>query len=77
MALAALLGAASAGVVLVAALLGLGKNVVTKKEHAETCVSNLAPLNVEVVNLKEGQSRVESKVDQVLEVLYKMNGGKK
>ena len=57
------------------AWLGFGKNAMTRKEHADTCTSNLAPFNTEMRYLKEGQVRVEKKVDTALKVLYKMNGG--
>ena len=82
MALSAILGAITATMAIVGTLLALGKNILTKKEHAEICVSNQEPLKKDIEYLREGQGRVETKVDKVneklddaLKVLYKLNGG--
>jgi len=87
MALSAILGAITATMAIVGTLLTLGKNVLTKKEHTEICVSNQAPIKKDIEHLKEGQGRVESKVErveskveevlkEVLKIAYKLNGGK-
>lgn len=77
-ALSALLGAVFAGA---GAWLTFGRNTLTKREHTDMCTANQAPIKVEIGHLKEGQDRVERKIDKVdekvdatLAVLHKMNG---
>ena len=72
-ALPALIGALIAGA---GTWLTLGRNTVTKREQEGFCAMMQAPIKVELVHLKEGQGRVEVKVDEALSVLHKMNGGK-
>lgn len=70
-ALSALLGVMFAGA---GAWLTFGRNTMTKREHAEYCSMVQETRDKDIAYLKEGQVRVEGKVDKVLNVLHKMNG---
>ena len=70
-ALSALLGVVFTGA---GAWLAFGRNTMTRREHAEYCSMAQEPREKDITYLKEGQVRVEQKVDDALEVLHKMNG---
>lgn len=72
-ALSALLGAVSTGV---GAWLVFGRNTVTKGEQEKFCDMRQAPIKGEIVHLREGQTRLEKKVDESLLLLRRLNGGK-
>ena len=60
----------------VGAWLTFGRNTLTKKEHDGYCSKAQELVMTHIVYLKEGQGRLENKVDEALEVLHKMNGDK-
>ena len=72
-ALSALLAAVFTGT---GAWLAFGRNTMTKREHADYCSMAQEPMEKDIKYLREGQERLEKKVDEALEVLHKMNGDK-
>ena len=78
-ALSALLGALTAGA---GAWVVWGRKVMTKEEHADVCKLTQVPVVQKFGFLQQSQERTEKKVDKVadkvdkvLGVLHKMNGG--
>lgn len=79
-ALSALIGAVFAGA---GAWLTFGRRTLTKEEHSAYCVMAQKPVKKDIEFVKDGQKRLEGKmdtisvkVDETLKVLYKMNGVK-
>lgn len=78
-ALSALLGALTAGA---GAWVVWGRKVMTKEDHKEVCEMVQVPVQQGFEFLKDGQRKtdkavadVRDRVDKVLNVLHKMNGG--